>query len=86
MTILYHYQSGKPYGELYHRDEIMFNDPEDAQFYLELNRPTIEEVKKFSWLWGPRITEFDTENNPGWPTWWDGHREAPVPMYSEKAK
>lgn len=80
--ILYHYKSGKPYGELYHHEEFMFNNLSDAQFYLEFNKPTIEEIEKLSWLWGPSITEFDTENNPGWPTCWDGNETVPVPIYS----
>ena len=67
--------SGRPKGEVYHRQVLVTNNEFVADYLFS---DMCEQVEEFSgsWLWGPHVYEQSEADE--WPHVWNGHQEVPA--------
>jgi len=76
----YEIQSGKPAGELYHRDVQWAKTPELAEQCRQSMETYIEASGQIgNWLWGPHV--YEREGDPAECLVWNGFEEVPAEEY-----
>lgn len=79
-TELFVVVSGRPKGEVYHRQVLVTNSEFVADYLYQDMCEQVEDQSK-AWLWGPHI--FSQTEADEWPHVWNGHKEVPAKKVRE---